>query len=183
MRDLDEFHQLQLQSFEGHLEPYSPPMPQDQTPAEARRATREHILLALERWEEDLDYRFGIVLRESGKMVGQIGITRVVRGVSQSAFVGYWVGRDHVNKGYATEATVLTMRYAFEYLNLHRLTLWIAPENASSLRIPAKLSLRFEGTALKALFLGGKWQDTHIYAITKEEWDVRREELIAGFLA
>jgi ribosomal-protein-alanine N-acetyltransferase len=182
MQDADEFAQLFAESFEDHLEPWSPPVAHDLEGSVGRRAAREHILAALEKWDDGTDYRFFITLNATGEIVGQIGLTQVIRGVSQSSFIGYWIGKKHINQGYATEAVVLAIEFSFEVLKLHRASLWIAIENRASLEIPKKLGLRFEGTALQALFLGGRWQDTHIYAITLEEWLVRKDELKSKWL-
>jgi ribosomal-protein-alanine N-acetyltransferase len=180
-QDADEFATLFAESFEGHLEPWSPPLVLERSEAAARRAARDHISTAIDKWEEGLDYRFFITLRETGIIVGQIGLSQVIRGVSQSSFIGYWIGKTFVNQGYATEAVVLAMEFAFEHLKLHRISLWIALGNVASLRIPEKLGLRFEGTAQRALFLGREWKDTHIFAMTLEEWTTRKQELRAKF--
>ncbi len=172
--DADALAELLAVSFKDHLEPWSPPgMMQE---AGERRAAREHILMALDKWDDGSDYRFFITRRETGEIVGQIGLTQIVRGVSHSCFIGYWIGLPYVRQAYATEALVLAMEFAFDVLKLHRITLWISPENEPSLKIPSKLGLRFEGTALRGLFLGDHWQDTHIYAVTSEEWIERKEE-------
>jgi [ribosomal protein S5]-alanine N-acetyltransferase len=80
-----------------------------------------------------------------------------------------------MNKGYITEAVKAIFTFAFESLRLHRLSFWIAVDNDASLRVAEKLGLRYEGTALRALHLGGRWQDTKIFAITSEEWDAANE--------
>jgi ribosomal-protein-alanine N-acetyltransferase len=174
-QDADAFTELMAQSFKDHLEPWSPPMMKQE--AGDRRAAREHILLAIDKWDDGTDYRFFITLRETGEIVGQIGLTQIVRGVSQSCFIGYWIGVAFTNRGYATESVVLAMEFAFEVLNLHRISLWIATENEISLKIPVTLGLRFEGTAMRGLFLGDRWRDTHIFAMTSEEWLERKEGL------
>src|SRR5581483_482103 len=178
-QDADALAELIAGSFEGHLAPWSPPSMEIE--AGGRRAAREHILAALDKWEEGSDYRFFITLRETAEIAGQIGLTQIVRGVSQSCFIGYWVGLPFVQKGYATEAVILAMEFAFDVLKLHRISLWIAVENRVSLKIPAKLGLRFEGTARQALFVGNRWQDTHVYAMTSEEWNERKTELRKQF--
>ncbi len=176
-QDAEEFATLFANSFEGHLEPWSPPVVLEQTDSGARRAAREHLLAAIDFWEDGRDYRFFITSRETGEILGQIGLTQMIRGVSQSCFIGYWIGKQYVNHGYATEAVVLAMEFAFECLKLHRISLWIAPGNVASIRVAQKLGLRFEGTAKSALFLGGEWKDTDIFAMTLEEWLVRKQEL------
>gem|GEM_PF-282477 len=180
--DAESFAELLVLSYPNHLAPWSPPtMKAEAEPSGARRAAREHILVALDKWDEGSDYRFFITLRETGDIVGQIGLTQLVRGVSQSCFIGYWVGLPYLHRGYATEAVVLAMEFAFDVLKLHRVSLWIATGNEVSLKIPARLGLRFEGTALRGLFLGKQWHDTHIFAITLEEWNERKTELQSQF--
>jgi ribosomal-protein-alanine N-acetyltransferase len=181
MQDAEEYAQLFAESFEEHLQPWSPPVTHELEGAVGRRAAREHILAAIEKWEDGTDYRFFITLNTTGEILGQIGLTQVIRGVSQSSFIGYWIGKKFINQGYATEAVVLAMEFSFDILKLHRASLWIAVENMASLEIPKKLGLRFEGTALRGLFLGGRWRDTHIYAITLEEWLERKDELKSKF--
>ncbi len=174
--DADAYAELLSHSFKGHLEPWSPPSMRQEAESGGRIAAREHILIALDKWDDGSDYRFFITLRKTGEIVGQIGLTQIVRGVSQSCFIGYWIGRENIRQGYATEAVVLAMEFAFTALHLHRISLWIAIENEYSLKIPEKLGLRFEGTAERALFLGDRWQDTHVFAVTSEEWIERGAE-------
>ena len=128
-------------------------------------------------WEDGIDHRFAIILKETGGIIGQIGITNIIRNVAQSAFIGYWIGDEYLNHGYATEALVSALHYSFELARLHRISLWIVPTNAPSLKMAAKLKLRYEGRALRSLNLGGNWQDTDIFAITYEEWIERKDEL------
>jgi [ribosomal protein S5]-alanine N-acetyltransferase len=176
--DADSLAKLMAISYEDHLKQWSPPsMTTATNESEARREAREHILTAIDKWDDGTDFRFFIILRETGEILGQIGLTQIVRGVSHSCFIGYWIGLPHINQGYTTEAVVLAMEFAFDILNLHRISLWIGIGNEASLRIPEKLGLRHEGTAIRALFLGDSWKDTHIFAMTLEEWRDRKQEL------
>jgi ribosomal-protein-alanine N-acetyltransferase len=166
----EEYYFLEKEGMENHLAPYSPLKEQPKSDGEGIKWMKEAILSVEDRWEAGLDYRFLITEKDTKKVIGQIGITNIIRGVAQSAFVGYWMGFPYLNKGYITEAVRAIFDFAFTVLNLHRLSLWIAVENDASLRVAEKLGLRYEGTALKALHLGGRWQDTKIFAITKDEW-------------
>lgn len=175
--DAEEIALLHTEAYKRHLAPWSPqPLPHA-TEAEALEAFKEFTMLALENWQDDLDYRFSIVQKSTGKIVGVIGITNVIRGVSRAAYIGYWIGFEYLNRGYATEATVLAMQYAFECLKLHRVNLWIADDNEPSLRIAEKLGLRYEGTVKQALFLGRQWKGTLTFGMLVEEWQTRRDEL------
>jgi ribosomal-protein-alanine N-acetyltransferase len=166
----EEYYFLEKEGMEKHLAPFSPVKEQPKSDAEGIKWMKEAILTVEDRWEMGLDYRFLISEKQTKKVVGQIAITNVIRGVAQSAFVGYWIGFPYLNQGYVTEAVRAIFDFAFSVLNLHRLSLWIAVENDASLRVAEKLGLRYEGTAEKALHLGGRWQDTKIFAITKDEW-------------
>jgi [ribosomal protein S5]-alanine N-acetyltransferase len=176
-KDAEEYYDLEQRGLADHLAPFLPGTPDTTSRAEGIREMREKIRTTLERWDDETEYRF--LIRELGNetIIGQIAITNVIRNVSQSAFIGYWIGADWLGKGYATEATASMLGYAFESLRLHRISIWISPENAASLRIVEKLGLREEGTAIRALYQGGKWTDTRIFAITSEEWNERKHEL------
>jgi len=58
----------------------------------------------------------------------------------------------------------------------------IVPRNAASRRVAHKLGLRDEGVAERFLQIRGVWEDHVRYAITSEEWDVRRDEITRRFL-
>jgi ribosomal-protein-alanine N-acetyltransferase len=75
----------------------------------------------------------------------------------------------------------LIIRYGFEELGLHRMEAAIVPRNAKSRRVAAKLGLRDEGVAARFLQIRGVWEDHVRYAITREEWDERREEFERRF--
>ena len=114
--DATALSELLAISFKDHLEPWSPPTMKQEAESGGRGAAREHILAALDKWDDGSDYRLFITLRETGEIVGQIGLTQIVRGVSQSCFIGYWIGLPFIRKGYTTEAVVLAMEFAFDLL-------------------------------------------------------------------
>ena len=136
-------------------------------------------------WERqrhfDAAYGFGLFLRD-GTFAGEVSLGSVLRGPFQSSFIGYWIDRDQAGHGYTPEGVALIIRYGFEALGLHRLEAAIVPRNDKSRRVAAKLGLRDEGTALRFLQIQGVWEDHVRYAITREDWEVRREELERDFL-
>jgi ribosomal-protein-alanine N-acetyltransferase len=125
-------------------------------------------------------YGFGIFV--DGEFVGEINLSSVQRGAFQSGYVGYWIGESAAGNGFVPEALVVLARYAFEELFLHRLQISIIPRNAPSRRVMEKLDLRSEGVAARYLEINGVWEDHVRYAITAEEWDLRRDQLEAAWL-
>jgi len=121
-------------------------------------------------------YGFGIFVE--GRLAGEINLSSIQRGPFQNAYVGYWVDEALAGKGYAPEALVVVIQFAFDELDLHRLQISIIPRNRPSRRVVEKLGLRNEGVAVRYLQIDGRWEDHIRYAITAEEWAERRD----GFL-
>ncbi len=121
-------------------------------------------------------YGFGIFVERA--LCGEINLNGVQRGPFQSAYVGYWVDEGSAGHGYVPEALVVVVSFAFEELGLHRLQVAIVPRNTPSRRVVEKLGLRCEGTAQRYLEINGVWEDHLRYAITAEEWQERRQELL-----
>ncbi len=169
LRDRDWLEPWEPLPEPGSLDPVS-----DLSAFEARCST----------WERqrhfDSAYGFGIFLHDQ-TFVGEVSIGSVLRGPFQSAFVGYWIGRDFAGQSLVPEAVALVFRYGFEQLGLHRMEAAIVPRNAPSRRVAAKLGLRDEGIARRFLQIRGVWEDHVRYAITLEEWRDRRDEFAHAY--
>jgi [ribosomal protein S5]-alanine N-acetyltransferase len=133
--------------------------------------------------ERQLGTGYGLGIFVDGRFGGEINLSIVQRGPFQSAYVGYWIDQSLAGRGYTPEAVVLVCRYAFEELGLHRLQISIIPRNEASRRVVEKLGIRDEGTALRYLEINGVWEDHIRYAITVEEWDERRDQLMADWVS
>jgi ribosomal-protein-alanine N-acetyltransferase len=84
--------------------------------------------------------------------------------------------------GYVPEAVVMTLHFAFEAINLHRVEISIIPRNRASLRVVEKLGLRMEGVAERFLEIDGEWEDHARFAMTSEDWQARRRDLLRAWL-
>jgi ribosomal-protein-alanine N-acetyltransferase len=182
--DFDAWREVRLRN-ESWLVPWEPrraaslPDPtRDRHAYEARCAARERERAT------DHAYPFGLFVDIGGvsTLVGEVNINNVTRGALQSATIGYWVDQRHAGNAYVAEGVVVVMRYAFEQLTLHRLEICIVPRNTNSRRVMEKLDVREEGVALRFLEIAGAWEDHVRYAITVEEWELRRAELHAAWL-
>ena len=124
-------------------------------------------------------YGFGIFAQAC--LCGEINLNGIQRGPFQNAYVGYWIDEAHAGNGYVPEALVVLARFAFDELDLHRLQIAIVPRNRPSRRVVEKLGLRCEGTAERYLEINGVWEDHLRFALTAEEWDERRNELLGAW--
>jgi ribosomal-protein-alanine N-acetyltransferase len=103
------------------------------------------------------------------RLVGQVNASNVIRGVLQSASIGYWVDAAVAGRGITPTAVALLIDHLLGPVGLHRVEINIRPENAASLRVVAKLGLRREGQHERFLDIDGQWRDHVTFAITVEE--------------
>jgi ribosomal-protein-alanine N-acetyltransferase len=132
--------------------------------------------------ERQLGTGYGFGLFVDGTFAGEINLSSIQRGPFQSAYVGYWIDEAHAGRGYTPEALVVLARFAFDDLRLHRIQIAIIPRNAASRRVVEKLKVREEGLAERYLEINGVWEDHVRYAMTTEEWQLRRDDLLAEWL-
>lgn len=149
------------------LEPWEPTRPREHF---TRGGYEGVIRAALADARADRAYRFGIYENESAALVGQLSLSNVSRGAWQNATLGYSVGRDHTNKGFATDGVKLALRFAFDHARLHRVQAGALPRNTASIKVLEKAGFRHEGESVRYLKINGVWEDHVMYAITVEEW-------------
>jgi RimJ/RimL family protein N-acetyltransferase len=111
---------------------------------------------------------FAIVLRESGQLVGAIGLEIDRR--FKLAELGYWIGKPFWNRGYATEAAIGIIRYGFTSLELNRIASRHFTRNPASGRVMQKAGMQHEGMARQSMIKWGKYEDLQLYAILREDW-------------
>ncbi len=132
--------------------------------------------------ERHLGTGFGFGVFVDGALAGEMNLSSVQRGPFQNCYVGYWIDQAHAGKSFTPEALVAVLQFGFEELGLHRLQIAIIPRNAASRRVVEKLDVREEGIAVRYLEINGAWEDHIRYAMTSEDWELRRDDLAATWL-
>ncbi len=125
-------------------------------------------------------YQFGLFVDQH--VAGEINLNNVIRGAMQSGTIGYWIDQRHAGHGFVAEGVAVLMQFAFEQIGLHRLEVCIVPRNTNSRRVMEKLNIREEGIAQRYLEINGVWEDHVRFAMTVEEWDGRRADIVATWL-
>jgi [ribosomal protein S5]-alanine N-acetyltransferase len=153
----------------------APPAGEDRASFAARCALRER--------ERQIGSGYGFGIFVGDRFVGELTLSSIQRGPFQSASIGYWVDQAWAGRSLVPEAVVVTLRFAFDVLGLHRVEVSIIPRNTASRRVAEKLDLRLEGISERFLEIDGRWEDHVRYAMTTEEWQLRRDDLVAAWLA
>jgi ribosomal-protein-alanine N-acetyltransferase len=180
--DFDAWHEVRSRSRDW-LEPWEPlPDPGSPDPVSDPEAFRARCGAWERQRHFDTAYGFGLFLHD-GSLIGEVSLGSVQRGPFQSAFVGYWVDALHAGQGLIPEGVAVILRYGFDELHLHRVEAAIVPRNRASRRVAEKLGLRDEGISVRFLQIRGVWEDHVRYAITSEEWEARRDEIVERFLS
>lgn len=87
--------------------------------------------------------RWKLLEKPAGGLIGFCGVGLWGEGFDPE--IGWWLARGSWGRGLATEAARVALHDAFERAGLDRIVSIARPANTASIRIMAKLGLRFEG--------------------------------------
>ncbi len=113
-----------------------------------------------------------------GYLVFNPSETEVIGGASLSTRlgvntreIGYWIHKDHLNQGLATEVSAALTKVAFEVDHVSRVEIHCSPKNLRSAAIPRKLGFIHEATLHnRAEDVDGSPRDTMIWSIFEENY-------------
>lgn len=146
----------------AHLQPWEPTWPRDDlTKSAFKRRVRHYQREA----RADQGYAFLVLDLADERLVGGIALTNVQRGVTQSASVGYWLGRSELKRGYMADALGTIIRFSFQHLRLHRLEAATQMENTPSIRVLERNGFVREGYARGYLKIDGQWRDHLLFGL------------------
>lgn len=127
--------------------------------------------------EEDLDkdsndnFFFHIHTRSDDRLIGFIGLFDI-HVAHRDAWVGIGIGDEkYWGKGYGTDAMRTVLCYAFQELNLHRVSLGVFAYNLRAIRAYEKSGFKLEGRERNVLYRDGERADALIMGILREEWE------------
>jgi RimJ/RimL family protein N-acetyltransferase len=120
-----------------------------------------------EEWfEKDVRYEFAITLKGEGILIGAIGLGN--NSESKNGEVGYWIGEEYWNNGYATEALKAIIKWAFEQKEFHRIYARHFEMNASSGKVMINAGMTYEGKQIDHIFKNGSFHNIVLYGIVNK---------------
>ena len=113
---------------------------------------------------------FAIRTLADDRLIGLIGLY-VISWPHRDASLGIQIGeRTDWGKGYGTDALRVLLRYAFDELNLHRISLSMLEGNERAMRSYEKCGFRYEGRERQAWAYDGRRWDEIYMGLLYEEW-------------
>lgn len=139
------------------------------SPHPSQSYTEEYLRYIEKRYRLGEFYDWAVVDRQSGRMIGTCGFTRLdfPHNVGE---IGYVLSPDFHGRGLGTEAASRVLRFGFEVLGLHRIEVKFMQGNEASLHVAEKLGMTFEGYRRDAMLVKGRYRTIGMSAILAEEF-------------
>lgn len=161
---MDDVPAVERMLLTPHVAEHTLNFPHPYPPGFAQDWITRHTLWA----ERGIHLQWAIALHDDTP-VGAIGIA--LRADPPEGDIGYWVGPDYWNNGYATEATKAVIAYGFGTLGLSRIQATCLTGNDASARVLQKAGMREEGFLPAHILKDGVPRDVRLFAITRERAD------------
>lgn len=137
------------------------------------------IAARVDRWARGGGPTYAIVEREAGPaLIGTVSMRQVPR--DRRAELGYWLGHASWGRGFASEAVLRMLQWAFVESNLHRVYAQVIASNQRSLRVLEKAGMQLEGTRRGHLRKGRVFLDVHQYGVLRDEWLLLRSTPVSS---
>lgn len=121
------------------------------------------------RFDLGQDYQYSIFTPDESRILGGTGLHT---DLGEGAFeIGYWIHKDYINQGLATEVSAALTKVAFETHHVNRVEIHCDPKNVRSAAVPYKLGYTHEATLSQRLHLAdGTWRDTMIWTLLAQDY-------------
>lgn len=132
----------------------------------------------VKKYTEDNYYNWGIELRSTGELIGNISVVRIKEDIS-GADLGWCMGRKWWGQGFMPEAAKAIIPSLFKKVGFIRLAACFDLNNPKSGRVMQKIGMTYEGTFRKAGENNQGVIDEVWYSILKEEFSEDRSKFKA----
>ena len=127
--------------------------------------TAEKFRAYVKRMNTPENQSFLVCRKDDGALVGVINVSNIVRGLFQSAYLGYYAFSGQEGQGMMKEGLQALVRHAFTTMKLHRLEANIQPANVRSIALAKACGFCKEGFSPRYLKVRGRWRDHERWAI------------------
>lgn len=154
---------------EANVEHLLPWLPFARNEPEDLQVKIERIRRWRAKFDRDEDYVFGVFDLAKTRVIGGTGLHKRVG--DQAFEIGYWVDREMINQGLATEISAALVKVAFEVMNARRVEIHCDPLNHRSSAVPKKLGFTLEATLRERhQDYDDVWSDLMIWSIFRSNY-------------
>lgn len=121
-----------------------------------------------EAWNSAEEYSFVIYSADNTELLGGVAINQI-NATHKIGNIGYWVRKQALNKGVATEAVLLIANLGFNSLGLLRQEIVMLPDNQASRKVAEKAGAKYEGIMQKRLLIHGQAYDACMYSLINDK--------------
>jgi len=111
------------------------------------------------------------ITTDSGKLIGEIALNHIDQRTGTADFTIAIGDKAYRGQGYGTDATRTLVRYAFEQLNLHRITLYVHAFNGRAVKTYEKCGFKHEGCLRQAQYMDGRYSDVLVMGLLREDFE------------
>ncbi len=122
-----------------------------------------------ENMNRNISYEFAAFLRNTNRYIGNVGLINISFEHNR-ADISYYIDKDYMNMGYATEAAAEMLRYGFEKYGFNKIQGICMSCNPASRRVMEKIGMKFEGTLRQDMLKDGTYYDIDRLSILKDEY-------------
>lgn len=111
-----------------------------------------------------------ICLLENDKYIGNV-MLQEIDWINRSARVPVLIGdKNEWGKGYATEARMMMLKFAFEERGMERISAYILENNVASIKQHEKCGFKKEGLLRKSVYKNGMFYNQVLMSLLKDEF-------------
>jgi RimJ/RimL family protein N-acetyltransferase len=111
---------------------------------------------------------FAIRLSSGGPIIGCVGL-RDIDPEHLQAELGFWIGREWWQRGYAREAAAAVVHFGFEQLGLNRICAHHMLRNPAAGKVLHSIGMSREGLLRQRVRKWGVYEDVVLYAILRDD--------------
>lgn len=119
---------------------------------------------------DNTSIRLAVCLKADDTYIGNVYITDINM-INRSGRIHVLIGEEaYWGQGYAKEAYLQLMEYAFNERAFHRLVAHILEDNIASRKMHDKCGFKIEGVLRESVFKNGRWQNQIVMSILEDEY-------------
>ena len=163
---MSEENSINVYSFEKENQEYFernlPPRPANYFDSEGFKEITRELLTE----QTNRDVYMHLIRDSQGAMIGRINLS-VLENDQKTAELGYRIGENVTNLGYASEAVRLVLDKAFHTYGLNKIVAGTATDNLASQRVLLKNGFTFSRMIENDLHIHNEWVHTVVFEIRR----------------